>query len=1577
MIKITLVDKNCGTGAGGFQPGNDCAEGDGTVNEDPTQEEIDDAMRANEGRNLEHAQYDRELPSIEEDRISLVGATSDLEVAVADNSSGESGLRKSGPHEFFFYDDNQNPAGYARATKNKDTISINMIGLKEEFQGQGYGTDVYKFFLDDLNLDIKSDSEQSPAAQAVYRKLMSEGYPVKIEDGLVVLQPKSKSNKHVVNLTFKNCGTGDGGFQPGNDCAEGDGSDASLISSKKEAVKEIVKRTYDRAMVGWFRNGDKNYKARLSAHIVENPKLLAAGQYLMYDQWKTAKWTSPNADRSITFDKFMNEPVTLYRAGKTGNPHFDSYTLDKKMAERHASTGVGGGGRQSGKIRTLKIKPSETWGMYQTTSELEVLVPNESDKQKSLKNCGTGAGGFQPGNDCAEGDGSGEVTREQVERDGEMVMPEETWGKVDADTKQKIADWVAGNLPTEDQVLDGADPQQGKLQNLSTSEAQKLTETLTGTPPVSTEDPTRIPAPSNSDVLESLGVDKDSATIRAIEKAGTGSKLTQEEFALIDESVSKLPQVQGDFYRGFATTDEAAKTLGTNWVAKSLESGEINFGKTTQVTQSNAVAWSGGLGYEGGDTAYRSALVDSIQSGKALDTRYQTSKVLFKIEGATTGHPGSYLSPSMPIGGHLGKVSEFASFLPSGDYKIKEWRTRKTWTPKDWSPSKPEYTVLEFDPRPDNPFSSKDRDNPYTFGTHIITLEPSAAGAKQKRHAVNLTLKNCGTGAGGFQSGNDCAEGDGSGDDDKPKGAPGEDKEKQQAQVKTPEFKNWFGDSKIINDDGQPMVVYHGTDLEFDEFKDVGKTNSRLLGDGFYFASDKQQAQTYGKNVYEVYLKIENPRTDLSDGEQVSLPPRDSKYDGAIVSGLPGATASKPVYFVKDPNQIKSATGNEGDFSTDSDNINKSHTITLKAGTDCGTGAGGFKPGNDCASGDGTGDDDTPKARPAGSAAPYDVSKMSEKKAEDIIRNSVLYEPDEGGEPIYPQHDDVVESTGFLLEDGTPIQYAPYGQSRYEDHRIIAPAEGTLKEMGATISERAASTAGRTASMYAVMESANAMRVHIDPGHVMIDKVGKPTPSQRRRMLRAVRDFQPDTVALDFHNPETGKTHYAVYESFQRQEIMDALNFPFDEMGGLEIKKAQIILTVKNCGTGAGGFQPGNDCAEGDGSSDAATGEQSDRRSGEVTKEEQEKFDAYMQALKTAYDPDNPDLNIGTDTNSNTQDPDGNSYGGDYDSSTADDWDDSNNWEDSEFQGIEDEVYEANLTDREMRNQRSAVRHYTQTNSAIANQASLGIPFEKSQAFEKFQNDQVNLTEAAKRLSSEGLVDSDRLQQELNSSAYLIGEWQSDLEENREKYFSQRETTDYGRAKGRLNVAKQSLSDMADGVVPVTEEALQTANKHVANFVKENEKWWKSNYTKQTKVTELIESTAMNFDEPVTVHRGVAVYNASQKRLYDDILRGDTNYEFNAMNSFSRKSDVAKRFSGVKHPELRPVILFKMQANRGIPVERVSKWDAEAEVIIPSGSRARIISKRLTRGKAFVSGKDGEKIEAYRPVLLVEMEQVK
>jgi hypothetical protein len=81
-----------------------------------------------------------------------------------------------------------------------------------------------------------------------------------------------------------------------------------------------------------------------------------------------------------------------------------------------------------------------------------------------------------------------------------------------------------------------------------------------------------------------------------------------------------------------------------------------------------------------------------------------------------------------------------------------------------------------------------------------------------------------------------------------------------QAVTETEEFRQWFGDSKVVDSDGKPLVVYHGTGAVFNEFS---KTGERLpsIGYGYYFSPNPDVASTYavGQNphVKPVYLRAE------------------------------------------------------------------------------------------------------------------------------------------------------------------------------------------------------------------------------------------------------------------------------------------------------------------------------------------------------------------------------------------------------------------------------------------------------------------------------------------------------------------------------------------------------------------------------------------------------------------------------------------------------------------------------------------------------------------------------------------------
>ena len=173
------------------------------------------------------------------------------------------------------------------------------------------------------------------------------------------------------------------------------------------------------------------------------------------------------------------------------------------------------------------------------------------------------------------------------------------------------------------------------------------------------------------------------------------------------------------------------------------------------------------------------------------------------------------------------------------------------------------------------------------------------------------------------------------------------------------QFKRWFGDwgknpkraSKIVNPDGTPKVVYHGSNAEFDVFdiKKIGsQTDAGVYGKGFYFSSHKKQAEQYGK-VSEYYLALRNPLvlsdykdvTELADLLDMSesnfstsggiIKPLYSRVDSFTshvkTAGFDGiivdyGTSDEIVVF--DPLKIKSATDNIGTFD-------KTNTSTRRA----------------------------------------------------------------------------------------------------------------------------------------------------------------------------------------------------------------------------------------------------------------------------------------------------------------------------------------------------------------------------------------------------------------------------------------------------------------------------------------------------------------------------------------------------------------------------------------------------------------------------------------------------------------------
>ena len=80
-------------------------------------------------------------------------------------------------------------------------------------------------------------------------------------------------------------------------------------------------------------------------------------------------------------------------------------------------------------------------------------------------------------------------------------------------------------------------------------------------------------------------------------------------------------------------------------------------------------------------------------------------------------------------------------------------------------------------------------------------------------------------------------------------------------------FMKWFGDSKVVDSEGKPLVAYHGTrNMDFDTFDKsrIGSTG-RYAGSGFNFAISEGAANMYkGRDgrIMPVYLRAESPISD-------------------------------------------------------------------------------------------------------------------------------------------------------------------------------------------------------------------------------------------------------------------------------------------------------------------------------------------------------------------------------------------------------------------------------------------------------------------------------------------------------------------------------------------------------------------------------------------------------------------------------------------------------------------------------------------------------------------------------------------
>lgn len=155
-------------------------------------------------------------------------------------------------------------------------------------------------------------------------------------------------------------------------------------------------------------------------------------------------------------------------------------------------------------------------------------------------------------------------------------------------------------------------------------------------------------------------------------------------------------------------------------------------------------------------------------------------------------------------------------------------------------------------------------------------------------------------------------------------------------------FKAWFRESKVVDADGKPMVVYHGTGSDITSFdpetdprtweSDRGlfffTSSSKTSSDYSEIAADKHfRGDITGANVIPVYLSLQNPLIETLSGDPdvywdehgatFAATARANGNDGVIIHGESGQS----LYVAFKPTQIKSAIGNRGTFEASNPDI--------------------------------------------------------------------------------------------------------------------------------------------------------------------------------------------------------------------------------------------------------------------------------------------------------------------------------------------------------------------------------------------------------------------------------------------------------------------------------------------------------------------------------------------------------------------------------------------------------------------------------------------------------------------------------
>ena len=160
-----------------------------------------------------------------------------------------------------------------------------------------------------------------------------------------------------------------------------------------------------------------------------------------------------------------------------------------------------------------------------------------------------------------------------------------------------------------------------------------------------------------------------------------------------------------------------------------------------------------------------------------------------------------------------------------------------------------------------------------------------------------------------------------------PNGKPSNLTPEQYELVRKPEFKAWFGDwennpseaSKVIDENGEPLVVLHGTNNEVNIFKKSKNKSYANNVFGFFFTTEKWIANSYGENIKYCFLNLKNVITLNNTDFQIHL--NYKTWDDNLKTlkeykkdKIDGIYYKHNIYVAFEPNQIKLADGTNTTF---------------------------------------------------------------------------------------------------------------------------------------------------------------------------------------------------------------------------------------------------------------------------------------------------------------------------------------------------------------------------------------------------------------------------------------------------------------------------------------------------------------------------------------------------------------------------------------------------------------------------------------------------------------------------------------